>query len=60
MFIEAKDLHTRLDLKFNPVDHRCKSRKIFGGAKDFCPNFSKLARKIMFGHFLCKYANTFS
>jgi len=26
--------------------HRCRSRQIFGGAKDFCPNFPKLARKI--------------
>jgi len=25
--------------------HRCRSRQIFGGAKDFCPNFLKLARK---------------
>jgi len=24
---------------------RCSSRQIFGGAKDFCPNFSKFARK---------------
>ena len=25
--------------------HRCRSRRIFGGTKDFCPNFHKLARK---------------
>jgi len=25
--------------------HRCRSRQIFRGAKDFCPNFPKLARK---------------
>jgi len=25
--------------------HSCRSRKIFGGAKDFCPNFPKLAWK---------------
>jgi len=25
--------------------HRCKSWQIFGGAKDFCPNFPKIARK---------------
>ena len=27
--------------------HRCRSRQLFGGAKDFCPNFPKLARKIL-------------
>jgi len=26
--------------------HRCRSKQIFGGAKDFCPNFSKLAQKV--------------
>jgi len=26
-------------------NHRCRSRQIFGDAKDFCPNFPKLARK---------------
>jgi len=25
--------------------HRCRSRQIFGGGKDFCPNFSNLARR---------------
>jgi len=25
--------------------HRCRGRQIFGGAKDFCLNFPKLARK---------------
>jgi len=24
--------------------HRCRSKHIFGGAKEFCPNFPKLAR----------------
>jgi len=34
--------------------HRCRSRLIFGGAKDFCPNFPKLARKFwpLFGKYL--------
>jgi len=27
--------------------HRCRSRQIFGGAKDFSPNFTKIARKIL-------------
>ena len=27
----------------------CKSRQIFEGAKDFCPNFHKFARKILTG-----------
>jgi len=27
--------------------HRCRSKQIFGGAKDFCPNFPKLARKVV-------------
>jgi len=26
--------------------HRCRSRQILGGAKNFCPNFPKLARKV--------------
>jgi len=26
--------------------HKCRDRHIFGGAKDFCPNFPKLARKV--------------
>jgi len=25
--------------------HRCRSRQIFGGSKEFCPNFRKLAQK---------------
>ena len=28
------------------VHHRCRSRQIFGGAKDFCPTFSRFQRKI--------------
>ena len=31
------------------LNHRCSSRQIFWGAKDFCPNFSKLARKKLQG-----------
>jgi len=26
---------------------RCRSKQIFGGAKDFCPNFPKLAQKVV-------------
>jgi len=26
-------------------NHRCRSRQISGGAKSFCPNFPKIARK---------------
>ena len=35
-----------------PVPHRCRSRQIFWGAKDFCPNFPNLPEKYL-GHFLC-------
>jgi len=28
------------------VDRRCRSRQDFGGVKEFCPNFTKFARKI--------------
>ena len=27
-------------------EHRCRNRQIFWGAKDFCPNLPKLARKV--------------
>jgi len=27
--------------------HRCRNRQIFGGAKEFCPDSPKLARKIL-------------
>jgi len=27
-------------------EHRCKSRQIFDGTKNFCPNFPKLAQKV--------------
>jgi len=29
-----------------PCQYRCRSRHVFGGVKDFCPNFRKLAWKI--------------
>jgi len=29
-----------------PFHRRCQSRRIFRSAKDFCPNFPKLARKV--------------
>ena len=28
--------------------HRCRSRQIFGGVEDFCSNFPKLARKVLY------------
>jgi len=31
--------------------HRCRSRQLFGGAKEFCPNSHKLARKSSSGKF---------
>ena len=34
--------------------HRCSSNQIFGGAKDFCPNFSKLTQKV-----LCNFCRPF-
>ena len=34
--------------------YRCRSKQIFEGAKDFFPNFLKLAQKIL-GHFLWEY-----
>jgi len=36
------------------IGHRSNSRQMFGGAKDFCPNFLKRARK-NFGPHLCEY-----
>jgi len=34
--------------------HRCRSKQIFGSAKNFCPNFPKLARKVL-GDIACKF-----
>ena len=34
------------------AEHRCRTKKIFGGAKDFCPNFPKLTRKLL--HNFCQ------
>jgi len=34
--------------------YRCRNKQIFGGAKDFCPNFSKLAQKL-----LCNFCRPF-
>ena len=34
------------------LSHRCWNRQIFGGAKDFCPNYPKIARKIFGLHFM--------
>jgi len=31
----------------NKPAHRCRSRQILGSAKDFCPNFPKLTRKVL-------------
>jgi len=43
----TKDWRKTILVKFSasPV-HRCRSRQIFGGAKDFCQNLPKLARKV--------------
>ena len=46
---------TKHSLLFSPVQavgnnfskHRCRSKQILGGAKDFCLNFPKLARKVV-------------
>ena len=48
---------TKMDVKASSAEfkslmviiHRCRSRHVFRGAKDFCPNFSNLARKIFGG-----------
>ena len=32
-------------LELRQKEHRCRSRRTLGGAKDFCPNFPELARK---------------
>ena len=34
-------------LKHNCCAQRCRSKQIFGGAKDFCPNFAKLVQKVV-------------
>ena len=36
--------------------YRCRSRQLFGGAKDFCPNFPKLAWKVFCETFTYKVA----
>ena len=33
-------------LCFHNCAHRCRNKQIFGGAKDFCPIFSKLVQKV--------------
>jgi len=40
--------------KVSSDSHRCRSRQIFGGAKDFCPNFPDIAEKFL-GHLLCDF-----
>ena len=40
------------------VDHRCRSRQIFGGAKEVCPHFTRSARKkfgTLFMQFSCDF-----
>jgi len=32
---------------FNWFKRRCRSKQIFGGGKDFCPNFPKLSQKVV-------------
>jgi len=41
-----------------PFHHWCRSRQIFGGAKDFFPNFPKLARKDFYATFANKFSPT--
>ena len=41
-----------------PFHHRFRSRKIFGAAKDFCPIFSKLRRKVFCATFVHKFSPT--
>jgi len=38
--------------------HRCRSRQISRGAKDFCANFPKLARKVFWATFAYKVSAT--
>jgi len=39
--------------EYNSMLHRCRSRQIFWGAKDFCPNFPWLAQKKRLHLFSC-------
>jgi len=41
-----------------PRSHRCRSRQIFRVAKDFCPNFPKLAWKVFCATFAYKFSPT--
>jgi len=41
-----------------PFHHRFKSREIFGVAKDFCPNFPKLSRKVFCATITYKFSPT--
>jgi len=41
-----------------PFHHRFRSRQIFGAAKDFCPNFSKLPRNVFCATFVYKFFST--
>jgi len=41
-----------------PFHHRCRSRQMFGSAKDFCPNLPKLARKGFWAIFAHKFSPT--
>jgi len=42
----------------NISGYRCRSRQSFGGAKDFCPNFPKPARKNSKNHDLQKNSSS--
>ena len=35
------------DLSLMSIEHKCRNKQIFGGAKDFRPNFPKLAQKVV-------------
>jgi len=39
-----------------PFHHRFRTRQIFGVAKDFCPNFPKLTRKVFCATFACIFS----
>jgi len=41
-----------------PFHHRFNSRENFGVAKDFCPNFPKLSRKVFCATFTYKFSPT--
>ena len=49
----CSDVFARQHRKWPKNRHMCRSKQIFGGAKDFCPNFPELSRKA-FGQFFVR------